>query len=322
LYRLIFNFFPYHLTTSNQFEVNALVASGNWTIEQISGYVRPAPSDQVQPLQLLSRRPRVPAYAPQSRFVNSGAADIAAAATIDTSHHFGERPRLNAVVNGASFVGGGIAPGEALALFGSGFGPETPIVRAAHLRGQENAGPDLAGIKIFFDEIPAIVTVAANGESRAVAPLEIADREQVRVWIEYAGVNSNVLTLPVAVAAPGLFTADYSGQGQAVASDEAMSVNSTENPAARGAVILLYFTGEGVTEKLGNAGVPKPVLPVSVYIGGVAADVLEVAGVPSVPGVMQVRARIPVDVPAGPAVPVGVAVGGVASAPGVTLAIH
>jgi uncharacterized protein (TIGR03437 family) len=60
-----------------------------------------------------------------------------------------------------------------------------------------------------------------------------------------------------AMSAPGIFTQDSSGRGQAAARNQDGSTNSAANPAKAGEVITLFATGLG-----------RPGLAVSVTIGG------------------------------------------------------
>jgi uncharacterized protein (TIGR03437 family) len=66
---------------------------------------------------------------------------------------------------------------------------------------------------------------------------------------------------------------------------------------------------------------PKPVLPVTVTIGGKAAEVLYAGAAPyMVAGVIQINAKVPTDIPAGNA-EVIIKAGNHASQAGVTLAV-
>jgi uncharacterized protein (TIGR03437 family) len=133
----------------------------------------------------------------------------------------------------------------------------------------------------------------------------------------------------MAAASPAIFTRDSSGKGQAAIRNQDTSVNSASNPAARGALISLWATGEGLTEpagidgKLGGEVLPKPRLPVSVRVGGLEAQVLYAGGAPGmVAGVIQVNVRIPEAVLPGSAVPILLQAGGFSSPSGVTVAVQ
>lgn len=138
-----------------------------------------------------------------------------------------------------------------------------------------------------------------------------------------------MVSIPVAPAAPALFTANSSGTGPGAILNQTGSLNTPENPADKGSIIVLYLTGEGLTTPAGIDGkiatdaLPKPVLPLTVSIGGIEAEILYSGAAPaSVAGLAQVNARIPAGAPAGAAVPVTVRVGDTDSRTAVTLAIR
>jgi uncharacterized protein (TIGR03437 family) len=140
---------------------------------------------------------------------------------------------------------------------------------------------------------------------------------------------AGTLTVPVAASAPGVFTADSSGQGQAAALNQDTTPNSATTPAKIGDVITLFATGEGQTSPPGVDGkpatgtLPQPVLPVTVTIGGQTAHVAYAGGAPNeVAGVMQLNVQVPSGIQTGDAVPVILWVGYAASQSGVTVAIR
>ena len=59
----------------------------------------------------------------------------------------------------------------------------------------------------------------------------------VDVQVEYNGVRSESLIVPVLEARPGIFSIEGSGRGQAAVTNEDGSPNSAANPARRGSVI-------------------------------------------------------------------------------------
>jgi trimeric autotransporter adhesin len=96
------------------------------------------------------------------------------------------------------------------------------------------------------------------------------------------------------------------------------SVNDASHPTRIGGFLSLYATGEGQTSPLGQDGqiagtvlpLPKPQLPVSVWVGGQAATVTYAGAAPGeVAGVMQVNIQIPTGVQPGGYVPVVLGVG-------------
>ena len=100
-------------------------------------------------------------------------------------------------------------------------------------------------------------------------------------------------------------------------------------PAHAGAIVVLWGTGEGVTDPAGVDGrpavdvLPKPVAAVSVQIGGLPATVEYAGAAPgNMPGLFQINARIAPGVAAGDNVPVRVTVGNLSSQPGVTVVVR
>jgi uncharacterized protein (TIGR03437 family) len=150
------------------------------------------------------------------------------------------------------------------------------------------------------------------------------------VEVEYNGARSNVSELVVSPdAAPGIFTVDGSGRGQAAAINQSGRLNGPANPAGVDSVLVLYVTGEGQTEPVGQEGrviatdLRKPVLPVSVTIGGVPVEVLYAGSTPGqVTGLMQVNVQLNSEVPRGSAVPIEIRVGPAPSPANVTVAIQ
>lgn len=228
------------------------------------------------------------------------------------------------VVNAASFAGGPVAPGEIVAIWGSGFGP-AEIRHAAYDGVQLNT---LAGdTRVLFDGVPAPMIYSLSGQVSAIVPYSVSG--STKVEIEYLGVKTNAAELPVASAAPGIFC--YAGgKGQAVAVNYLngdVSFNS-DRPVARGGFISFYVTGEGQTTPAGIDGRlpvypanPRPSQPVTVTIGGVESKCPDNWIGVVYAGVTQVNACVPQGVPSGD-VPLVVSVGGVHSQPGVTVRVE
>ncbi len=163
----------------------------------------------------------------------------------------------------------------------------------------------------------------------AIVPYEVAGKASTQLQVEYLGALSDPVTVPVAVAVPGLFTKDFSGTGQGSILNQDESPNTAANPAARGSFVSLYATGEGETNPGGIAGMvggeklPKPRLPVTATIGGVSAEVTYAGGASGlVAGAMQIYVRVPASIPPGRATPVQISVGNASSQAGVTLAVQ
>lgn len=241
----------------------------------------------------------------------------------------GVQPRIqaNGITNGASFATGPVAPGEIVTIFGSGMGPRDIVT--LRLNSDVMVDKSVAETRVLFDGVPAPVIYARGDQVSAVVPYSVAGKPRTDVQVEYEGRRSAVVTVNVIPASPALFAADSTGRGPGAILNQDYSVNTAANSAPRNSVVLLYGTGEGVTQPAGVDGAvagnspPKPVLPVTVRIGGQVAAVEYVGGAPGlVTGAFQINARIPVGSTTGPAVPVSVEINGVASQPGITVAVR
>ena len=91
---------------------------------------------------------------------------------------------------------------------------------------------------------------------------------------------------------------------------------------------MLFATGAGQTDPPGVDGqitgsTQRPLLPVSVRIGGMQARVSYAGAAPGmVAGTLQVNCMVPMESPVGYAIPIVLSVGKTSSQAGVTLAIQ
>ncbi len=229
------------------------------------------------------------------------------------------------IVNGATFLGGSVSAGLIVTLFGEKIGPSTLAVASP----SDSKFPVLFGeTRVLFDGVPAPLIYVSAGQTSAIVPYSVAGKTSTQVTVEYQGVASNVATVPVVPARPGLFSSNSSGSGQGALLNEDNTVNSAANPIARRKIAVLFGTGEGDTEpagvdgQLANTVFPKPKLPVRVRIGGIEAEVLYAGAAPTlVAGVLQVNVRIPAGVPDGNAI-VELFVGDTQSSATITIAVR
>jgi uncharacterized protein (TIGR03437 family) len=145
--------------------------------------------------------------------------------------------------------------------------------------------------------------------------------------VEYRKVKAAAVAVSVVEAVPGLFSINSSGTGPGAFLNEDNSVNTAANPLERGKIAIFHGAGEGQTTLGGVSGMPattvfpKPVLPVTVTIGGKSAEVLYYGAAPyMVAGVIQINVKVPTDIAAGNA-EVIIKVGNNSSQAGVTLAV-
>lgn len=241
-------------------------------------------------------------------------------------------PSLTAITSGASWSTGLIAPGEIVAIWGSNLGPQT--LTELELTPQGRVATTLAETQVLFDNVAAPLLYTSANQVGVVVPYELHGRVTTRVQVRYRGTTSAELEMRLADSRPGIFTASQTGTGPGAIlnwKDGVYSINSPQNPAARGSAVVIYATGEGQTDPGGVSGKVMPgtlegqtraLLPVTVTIGGKQITPFYAGSAPNyVAGVFQVNVFIPDDAPIGQAVPVVVTVGGASSQAGVTLAV-
>jgi uncharacterized protein (TIGR03437 family) len=232
---------------------------------------------------------------------------------------------IGSVVHAASFLPGPVAPGQIVTILGTGIGPSEGV--GAQLDAAGRVSTVAAETQVFFDGIPAPLFFVREDQINAQVPYAIAGKGSAQLQVQYRGVLTSPATVAVAEAAPGIFAVS-GGSGQGAILNENTTPNSKANPAARGSIIVVYATGEGRTSpegsdgRLAEAPFPAPLLPVSVTIGGLTAEIPFDGSAPGFAGLMQLNVRIPVGVAPGEAVPITLSVGGASSQPGVTLAVN
>jgi uncharacterized protein (TIGR03118 family) len=232
------------------------------------------------------------------------------------------------VVNGASGASGAIAPGEVVVLNGITIGPSPMQSNVIPASGR--VGSSLANVSVTFNygsggSITAPLLYCSASQTSVIVPYGLAGFSTANVVVNYKGQQITT-QVPVALAAPGIFTGNFSGSGPAVALNADGTVNSANNAASAGSVITLFATGEGPEYPPGEDGVVNdrilrtPQLPVGLTIGGQTAHVLYAGtAIGAVQGVMQIEALIPNGLTG--AVPVVLGVGSANSQANVTISV-
>ncbi len=233
-------------------------------------------------------------------------------------------PSLDAVTSAASYVSGGLAPGEILTLFGRRLGPASLESNAPQ---QGKFPSSLAGVRVLFDGIPAPILYVQASQLSVVAPFRLEGQSLVSLLVEVEGRPAAPSTLEVLAAKPALFTANGSGRGPGALLNQDGSVNTAQNPAGPGSVVVLYLTGAGSMNPPGQDGHIATALSglsqvPTAQIADLPATVLYAGNAPGiVEGAIQMNVQVPSAAPSG-AVPVAVRIGEAPSSPGVTLWIR
>jgi uncharacterized protein (TIGR03437 family) len=180
-----------------------------------------------------------------------------------------------------------VAPGELITIYGTGVGPDQ---LAGTVVGQDGSTvlTETRYTHVLFDGVPAPMIYASAGQTSAIVPYTVHGKTSTKVELERFGVRSTAITMQVTSAVPALFTLNSADLGPGAIVNQDGSVNTDENAAERGSVVILFGTGEGQTDPGGVDGLlalkalPKPMRPVRVTIGGKQAEVLYAGAAPGV----------------------------------------
>ena len=190
---------------------------------------------------------------------------------------FGELNQTLGFANAASLITGPVAAGSILSIFGSGLGPLMALT--ATLQSPTTLATQLGDTQVLFDNTPAALYYAQDSQINAQVPYETAGHTTVKVEIRLKGIAIGSTSIPIAAAAPGIFTWN-GGTGQAIAVNADNTLNGAATPAARSSMVVVYGTGGGSTNPTGIDGQISGmhqtalVLPVSATIGGQPASVV------------------------------------------------
>jgi uncharacterized protein (TIGR03118 family) len=210
---------------------------------------------------------------------------------------------ISAIVNAASELSGPVAPGEIVRITGQTVGP-SPAVTAT-IPPASSLALTLGGTTATVGGLAAPILYTNGNQTNIQIPNGLTGTT-ADVILATGSQLTKAFTLQVAPTAPGLFTTDFSGVGRLVALNADGSVNSTTNPAARGAAVWVFATGGGVTSPADKDGATEvdasrvPIAPLSLSIGGTNA-VLGINGSTpkDVSGVLEIMSTIPAGIPVG-----------------------
>jgi uncharacterized protein (TIGR03437 family) len=244
---------------------------------------------------------------------------------------------IQAVVDAASYTASAISPGELVTIFGINIGP--PVAASLSVTNTGYISTLAGGVSVTIDGHAAPVFYASSGQVTVQVPYEVAIGPNIQLILTNGSFPSVLTVVTTAASAPGIFTANSSGSGQAAAlnfSAGVYTLNSGASPVKIGDYIILYMTGEGAYAPAlsvpTNTGyiIPGSLSPLpevsplpTVMIGGAAATV-SYAGplIGSVLGLLQINAIVPAGATTGVAVPISVTIAGNTSQAGVTIGVH
>jgi uncharacterized protein (TIGR03437 family) len=186
-------------------------------------------------------------------------------------------PEITSFANGANLLDGPVAAGE--------------LVRLAGMNLSCGMTP-----QVLVDGDAAQILSASDSEIQVVVPESVSGKDRVPVRVTCGNAASDSFSVPVQYAVPALFTR---GDTQALAFNENSSLNGNDTPANRGEVVTVYGTGFGSLDVPDDTGAVNFLAPVSVLVGGEAAQLVTAERSDEMPGVVRVRVRIPWNIPSG-----------------------
>lgn len=253
---------------------------------------------------------------------------LAAAATAQTPS-----VASGGVLNGASFDRSmPVTPGSLISIFGSNLAATTATADSIPL------STVLGGVNVKVNGIDAPlngVFHTGNGDQiNAQLPWNVQPGT-AQVVVTRNGTASTPQSFPVGQFSPGIFSVQF-GVGQAIAINLDGSLAApagsipglATHPAKAGDIIIILATGLGpVTPPVNNGANSTDALRTTtttpvVLVGGVSAPVLFSGLSPQFVGVNQINVTVPSGVPAGNAVPLQIAIGGLTSTNQVTMALQ
>ena len=164
--------------------------------------------------------------------------------------------------------------------------------------------------QILFDNVAAPLVYVLSNKLSAIVPYEIAI-QNTSIQVLHAGRSSAATLVKVAPTSPGIFTSNASGSGPAAALNSDYTLNGSAHPAAKGSIVSLYGTGEGLIAPSATTGsitattLPFPTIVAShsVMVNGKTLPPSETPYFGPAPtlvaGAIQINFRVPEDSPSG-----------------------
>ena len=238
------------------------------------------------------------------------------------------------VVNAGSWAPftAGIAPGEFIALVGTGLAPDgLPVASAVPF--PTTLGP----VQVMINGVAAPIYYATPNLIEAIVPYETTG-SIAQIQVINNGATSNTVTTFISLTAPGVFTQNQNGLGYGSIQHSDYSLVTPSNPAQPGETLQVYLTGLGAVSPTvaDGAAAPAGALTtgtITASIGGATATVSYAGLVAEAVSLYQVNVQVPTAATSGDnllaisgpdsysveaTIPVGTASGATATPPPVT----
>jgi uncharacterized protein (TIGR03437 family) len=269
----------------------------NWT--QVSPQTSPSARDEYA-MAYDSTRGQIVLFGGQ---LNTSGLPIASDTWIWTGAPLQVGPAINAVVNGASFVGGGVVPGEIATLFGTNLTSSTGINLTSGLPLPNTFLTDSLMVNTHAAALFAVDNVNGQQQINFQVPWEAGSGPMANISIENNNVTSASLAVPVLAAQPGIFNYSAGGDTFGAILHANFQLANTANPAKAQEIVLIYCTGLGAVSSPpadGAAGKGQETMATpTVTVGGTKAIVSFSGLAPGFVGLYQINAEVPAGLKAG-----------------------
>jgi uncharacterized protein (TIGR03437 family) len=225
------------------------------------------------------------------------------------------------IFNAASYQPGNtIALGSFVSIFGAN------LSNGSGAPGTQPLPTNYQGTQVFLGGVALPLQFAGPNQINALIPGNVAVDSQQPLVIQRDLTQGAPVSVTIADAQPGIYTANQqgTGQGAVLTSDNVLDAPTGgypgSHPATRGDVIQIFCTGLGAVNNPPPAGAAAPNSPLSTTVGTVTAtiagnnaQVLFSGLAPGFIGLYQVNVLVPLGAPAAGAVPLVLTVGSAVS---------
>lgn len=212
-------------------------------------------------------------------------------------------PVVKAVVNGASFLGGGVVPGEIATAFGTNLTSTSGINLTSSLPLPSAFLNDAVIVNNKPVALFAVDNVNGQEQINFQVPWEVASGPKANIAVSNNGTTSASISVAVLPAQPGIFNYTVGGNVFGAILHSSFQLADTAHPAKAGETVLIYCTGLGAVSSPpadGAAGDGQPTVVVpTVTIGGAKAIVSFSGLAPGFVGLYQINAEVPTGLASG-----------------------
>jgi uncharacterized protein (TIGR03437 family) len=192
-----------------------------------------------------------------------------------------------------------LSPGMLASVFGTNL---SAVTTSTSLGFASNALPtNVNGVGVSVNGVAAPLLYLSPGQINFQVPWSTPSSGTAAISVSINGGPSNTVQIPLATAAPGLFTYP---NGAAITQNSDFTLHDAAHPAAAGGTIVAYLTGSGPISPAQVDGVPNSQLSFMTLANsakiGTANAVVSFAGLsPGFVGLAQMNIVVPAGLAAG-----------------------